>query len=240
MWNTIFLIWIKGPRVVTLNGRHHKGIFWRILHSKSWLTFLIADEVSILANLMLTLTAKMLGYLWTSVTPQRWRIATDTSRKHAQLLTWEIIMSRRLIRLTVETDIFLFTLITFTSRDNLINFWDRNFGSCSRVRCRRDFMLNFRCNSAMDIDGRNWWWNSSTDLSGGHKGETLGLNGGTDLPVGKGSYKDRPASFRLERLISASSFSWDHDRVVPILASMRIFFRLFGYKHNNNCTTSQW
>ena len=28
------------------------------------------------------------------------------------------------------------------------------------------------------------------DLSGGLNGDTLGLKGGIDLPVGKGSYKD--------------------------------------------------
>jgi hypothetical protein len=111
----------------------HKVIFGSILEMESWLTFLVADKMSILSNLGCngSLITKMLSYFRTSVAPVRRGIAT---KKHAQLLTLEIIVPGRKIRLTVEAYILLFTLVTFKSRNNLVTIRDGNASSGRRIR----------------------------------------------------------------------------------------------------------
>ena len=49
-----------------------------------------------------------------------------------------------------------------------------------------------------------------SDLNGGLKGETPGLKTGTDFPPGKTSFKDWPASFKVETIMSASFLNSDH------------------------------
>ena len=107
-------------------------------------------------------------------------------------------MPGRMIRLTVEADMYLFILITSMSSHNLINFgWiPVVIGPCTVMEGTNDRT-------------------AVPDLRGGLKGETLGLNGETNLRVGKGSYKDWPASLRVETIISASSRPFPRAGVYP-------------------------
>jgi len=77
------------------------------------------------------------------------------------------------------------------------------------------------------------------DFQGGFKWGTLGLKVGTVLVLGKTSYKDWPASFKVNTRMSASFLNSDHVKVEALFSLTRFFLRLHGYKHGSNCITSQ-